>query len=86
MRTLIFFFSFSLLTFNTKAEGPYKKYLLAKIYTPERTLQFHYPVSSCEPGNDAGLPRYQIPKGNIFCRMEDKLTKATKVWIKIGVQ
>ncbi len=31
------------------------------------------------------LPRYQIPKGNIFCRMEDYLTKRTGVWIKVGV-
>lgn len=30
------------------------------------------------------IPRYQIPKGSVFCRMEDKLTRATKVWIKVG--
>jgi hypothetical protein len=30
------------------------------------------------------IPRYEIPKGSVFCRMEDKLTRATKVWIKVG--
>lgn len=30
------------------------------------------------------IPRYQIPKGSVFCRMEDKLNRATKVWIKVG--
>lgn len=32
------------------------------------------------------IPAYQIPKGNVFCRMEDKLIRVTKVWIKIGVK
>lgn len=30
------------------------------------------------------IPRYEIPKGSVFCRMEDKLNRATKVWIKVG--
>lgn len=34
----------------------------------------------------AAIPRYQIPKGSIFCIMEDKLTKATGIWIKVGVK
>lgn len=33
-----------------------------------------------------GGTRHEIPKGNLFCRMEDKLTRATKVWIKVGVK
>ncbi|MES2619533.1 MAG: hypothetical protein V4615_01690 [Bacteroidota bacterium] len=32
------------------------------------------------------VPHYEIPKGNVFCRLEDKLTRATKVWIKVGVK
>jgi len=31
------------------------------------------------------VPVYQIPKGNIFCRMEDLVTRKTGVWIKVGV-
>lgn len=30
------------------------------------------------------IPRYQIPKGSVFCIMEYKLNRATKVWIKVG--
>jgi hypothetical protein len=33
----------------------------------------------------AQVPHYQIPKGNIFCRMEDYLSRRTGVWIKVGV-
>lgn len=32
------------------------------------------------------IPKIETPKGAVFCRLEDKLTKATKVWIKIGVK
>jgi len=31
------------------------------------------------------VPTYQIPKGNIFCRMEDLVTRKTGVWLKVGV-
>lgn len=31
------------------------------------------------------VPPYQIPKGNIFCRMEDAVTRKTGVWLKVGV-
>ena len=31
------------------------------------------------------VPAYQIPKGNIFCRMEDAVTRKTGVWLKVGV-
>jgi hypothetical protein len=31
------------------------------------------------------VPAYQIPKGNIFCRMEDLVTRKTGVWLKVGV-
>lgn len=29
---------------------------------------------------------HSIPKGNVFCRMEEKLAKSTKIWIKVGVK
>lgn len=44
-------------------------------------------ATSCETGMYKGLqplPRYQMPKGNVFCRMEDKLMKLTGVWITVG--
>lgn len=31
------------------------------------------------------VPVYQIPQGNIFCRMEDLVTSKTGVWLKVGV-
>jgi hypothetical protein len=31
------------------------------------------------------VPVYQILKGNIFCRMEDLVTRKTGVWLKVGV-
>lgn len=31
------------------------------------------------------VPRYQIPKGHIFCRMEDIVTRKTNVWLVVGV-
>jgi hypothetical protein len=61
----------------------YRKFLLSKIaqqktYSAPHSLQTT--PASCI------IPRYEIPKGNIFCRMEDKLTKATGIWIKVGVK
>lgn len=32
------------------------------------------------------IPAYQIPKGSVFCRMEDKLTRLTGIWFKVGVK
>jgi len=34
----------------------------------------------------AAPARYQIPKGNIFCRMEDYMCRTTGVWLKVGVK
>ncbi len=46
------------------------------------------PVSQTYTSNYIPLqiPKIETPKGAVFCRLEDKLTKATKVWIKIGVK
>lgn len=32
------------------------------------------------------IPHYEIPKGAVFCRMEDYLTRKTKIWMKVGLQ
>jgi len=31
------------------------------------------------------IPPYKTPKGSVFCRMEEKVTKASGVWLKLGV-
>jgi hypothetical protein len=75
-----FFFIAALLFFKiTTAGNPFLLYLHAappvkKQLTPNSYLPLYT------------IPHYQIPKGAVFCRMEDKLTKATGLWIKIGVK
>ena len=87
MRILLFLLSFSLFGLDSKANNQYRTYLLTRIYGASISAkQIDSKVAFQSPESEAGIPRYQIPKGNIFCRMEDKLTKATKVWIKVGVQ
>jgi hypothetical protein len=73
----------SLASVYTYAGDPYKTYLLNKIY-PELKPSV-IPSPSPENRDCCFIPRYETPKGAVFCRMEDRLTKATKVWIKIGV-
>lgn len=68
----------------SKANNPYQKYLLAKLLTYHRATTCS--MSQIKTTPLYTIPRYQIPKGNVFCRMEDKLTKATGVWIKVGVK
>ncbi|MFN8297927.1 MAG: hypothetical protein U0T75_02385 [Chitinophagales bacterium] len=44
-------------------------------------------VTTSNKANQPGLkplPRYQIPKGNVFCIMEDKLMKRTGLWLTVG--
>lgn len=76
--TILFLSSFA------KAGDGYHNYLLSRLASnhPVKTIHTSIIVNT----RQAEIPRYQIPKGNIFCRMEDKLTRATKVWIKIGVK
>jgi hypothetical protein len=83
MRACCIIFAFFFCHATGVANNPYHKYLQARIYgLYEPPLAHLYKYSAVQ----AGIPRYHIPKGNIFCRMEDKLTKATGVWIKIGVE
>lgn len=32
------------------------------------------------------IPKVETPKGAVFCRFEDFMTRKTKVWVKIGVR
>jgi hypothetical protein len=66
-----------------RSNNPYRNYLLTHISQPRPTARIanQSSVSSITP-----IPKYQTPKGAIFCRMEDEVTRATKVWLKIGVQ
>ncbi len=68
------------LSFTLFAGGPYRNYLLAKTIIRKPGVK---PVAIT---SKTIIPRYQTPKGSVFCRLEDKLTKATRVWVKIGVQ
>jgi len=86
MKTFVFIIAFCLLIPALKANDPYRNYLLSKIYLqPQPKIQTAAPVNQTV-GCSAFIPRFERPKGAIFCRMEDKVTKATKVWLKIGVQ
>lgn len=68
---------------SLKAVNPYILYLV-------NSKPIHHNVPAIQAGPTAHavyiVPRYQIPRGAVFCRMEDKLTKATGVWIKVGVR
>ena len=83
MRSVLLITLFALGSGVVHAGDPYKTYLLSKIY-PELKPSV---ILSPSPENRDGsfIPRYETPRGAVFCRMEDRLTKATKVWIKIGV-
>ena len=72
---------------SSKAGDPYRAHLLSQIFTLNNPQVYHNIVPLQLPaGTDIYIPRYEIPKGAIFCRMEDKVTKASKVWLKLGVQ
>lgn len=82
MKNIIFLFFLFVIT-AAKAGTPYHNYLLSQAHNIELSKQ-----TNTQPGNEKSLtiPRYHIPSGSVFCRLEDKLTRATKVWVKIGVQ
>lgn|GEM_PF-2247534 len=86
MKALVFIFILCMLTTGLEARGLYRNYLLSKVYIIHKPIQNHDVESSTALSSAAFIPRFERPKGAIFCRMEDKVTKATKVWLKIGVQ
>jgi hypothetical protein len=83
-RAAVIFFLF--IACMVKAANPYQRYLLAKAVTVRPHSALLQNSISTAPASISQIPRYQIPKGNVFCRMEDKLTKTTGVWIKVGVK
>ena len=84
MKTLLFVITLTLLSITMKANDAYRNYLLTRVYTPIHPRSNS--LQQKEDINNLSIPRYKIPIGNVFCRMEDKLTKATKVWICVGVK
>ena len=86
MKALVFLLILCSLSTIAKAGGPYRNYLLSKVYTMHRSAGLHITEVNPSLSSAAFIPRFERPKGAIFCRMEDMVTKATKVWLKIGVQ
>ncbi len=86
MKVLLFLFTLCYFTTTSKAGGAYRNYLLSKVYVLSKPSEYHAADVSTSLSSAAFIPRFERPKGAIFCRMEDKVTKATKVWLKIGVQ
>lgn len=86
MKAIAAVFIFCSLASDLKAGGPYRNYLLSKVYVIHKPVEARtaWPGTPLSPA--AFIPRYETPRGAVFCRMEDKVTKATKVWLKIGVQ
>jgi hypothetical protein len=78
--SLLVFFAFSL-----NGETPYRSYLLSKVFTGQIKNRQAESWASV-PKINFSIPRYETPKGSVFCRLEDKLIRSTKVWIKVGVK
>jgi len=73
--------------FTAQAYNPYRLYLLSRLnttqhFSPSNNLNDKKPdFYTLSP-----IPRYERPKGSVFCRMEDEMIKATKVWLTVGVK
>ncbi len=85
MKAFALLLAFCCLALNSSAHNPYRNYLLSKIYIQPRVVEA-YQSTNTSVGAGAFIPRFERPKAAVFCRMEDMVTKATKVWLKIGVQ
>jgi hypothetical protein len=88
MKSAGIIFLFLFFTHILLAGDTYRKYLNLKISESKpQLLKFRTPdYFTFQQAGPSALARYTIPTGAIFCRMEDKLIKATKVWITIGVK
>lgn len=69
--------------FTAQAGPPLHWYYYLPLVKPVRTGSATTTTKPNYPGIQP-LPRYQIPKGNVFCIMEDKLMKRTGLWITVG--
>ena len=67
------------------ANNPYRAYLLSKIQSQSHLSNKETEQTKFSKTN-LDIPRFERPKGAVFCRMEDYLTAKTKVWIKVGVK
>ena len=88
MKTIIAIL-FIAIAFCAKAQdstSAYKRYVFVNVCSKTITREVHsmHPKPVHTYSAMYLIPRYQIPKGSVFCRMEDKLNRATKVWIKVG--
>ena len=86
MKTFLIAFGM-FLSVSLKAHDWYRIFLVSKISaytTPHifRTTFCNTPLCGLPPE----IPRFERPKGAIFCRMEDYMTAKTKVWLKVGVK
>jgi hypothetical protein len=86
MKAFVAFLVLCSLTLASRANEPYRNYLLSKIYMRAKPVEYHPAESTRVVASGAYIPRFEMPKGAIFCRMEDQVTKATRVWLKLGVQ
>lgn len=71
------------LSANASERNWYRIYLLSKV---ESTTRYADQYNNRYKISVTPVPRFERPKGAIFCRMEDYLTTKTKVWIKVGVK
>jgi len=83
---LIISITFLVATLSTYAQvrSPLRTYILLHTLAQRSYEKKQLITTQVKPAY--AIPHYEIPKGAVFCRMEDKLTKATKVWIKVGVK
>ena len=84
MKTWLIIFLLSFFSLSSQARNWYRIYLDTKTYTPPKFSASRYIEPTCTIGMT--IPRFERPKGAVFCRMEDYLTSKTKVWIKVGVK
>lgn len=86
MKAFMMVVVFCSVTVVSAARGVYRQYLLSTISSFHKPAEVHEPAINSTLSPAAYIPRFERPRGAIFCRMEDKVTKATKVWLKIGVE
>lgn len=67
---------------NCLAGDAYRMYLLSR----SQQLYKHPKVCATNLPSARFIPAYQIPEGSVFCRMEDKLTRLTGIWFKVGLK
>ena len=84
MKTCLIIFSLFFFSLSSQARNWYRMYLDSKTYVAPKFSVYSYVAQTRSV--DMTIPRFERPKGALFCRMEDYLTSKTKVWIKVGVK